>query len=112
MAETQTLTCKRCNFQWERAVVIGPVPKVCPDCRTQDGLLKPTKRRSAVPADRFDKGSPGYVLAKRQTEYRLAMEMASSALFLGRNDEAYEILQAALHVAKSHKVTTTAQAVA
>jgi Flp pilus assembly protein TadD len=53
----------------------------------------------AVARNRMDRGAPGYRLALALTEQRLAIELALTALRLGRTAEAVDHLTRASHPA-------------
>lgn len=92
-------TCRRCGFDYPRVPRTGRPHSYCPDCRgAQPEALPVTARAAAVSATtetRIDPTSPGYRLAADLTACRLAIEIARSALKLGRTAEALAALEQA-----------------
>lgn len=75
------LTCRRCGMQWDHLVRGGTTPLDCPDCRR--GPRRPAPEAS--PAQMH--------LIRSVVEYRLAIELATAALRLGRTRDALQHLE-------------------
>lgn len=86
---TETLPCRGCLNEWQRPVGRGRKPHYCPACAAlpPPPRLIPTQRERAA----------GLALASRLTTYRLGIEIAASAIRLGKYDEALAALDAAIN---------------
>jgi hypothetical protein len=87
----QTLSCARCGSDWQREPVKGRPPKDCPDCATL-----PAHERLTIDVRELD--PVGVQIARSITNYRLAIELARSAIRIGKVSEALAALDAAVAV--------------
>lgn len=102
----ETLTCSRCGSDWNRALVRGAKPHLCPECKKtpipQQRASRAVRRGNARTSGM--ESTPGYRLALAVTSYRLIIEEAASALRLGRAADALAALERAAAPARSMEI--------
>lgn len=90
-AKGDILDCRRCGMQWERPKIGGNKPHYCPDCARAVGSLTSTARTQP----RRELGD--YNMAAQLVAYRLAIEIAASALRMGNPRVALAALEDVRH---------------
>lgn len=88
--QTRVATCTRCGLDREVPIRRGPAPRLCPDC---GGVRVPRPRRPRGPNNLAADRPPAYRLALAVTDYRLAIEEATTALRMGRAQVALAALE-------------------
>lgn len=86
---TETLRCHACQASFVRQKAPGTKPRRCPGCKTKNAAVP--DRPGPKPFQ-----GPTYGLAKKVTDYRLAIEIARSGIRLGRYAEALAALDGAV----------------
>lgn len=85
----QTLTCTKCGFDFEWVMTRANGPKRCPDCA--GSAPRPTLH---------------YVLAANAVNYRIAIEMATAALRMGKPAVALAALEQVEAPARAYRTQT------
>lgn len=98
LSVVETLTCGRCGTDWERVRCTGPKPSTCPECP------RIPQQRQPRPLPALNSTTAAYRVAAAAVDYRLAIELATSALRLGRPTDALAHLEAVAAPARLNPV--------
>jgi hypothetical protein len=96
MTGVQTLTCANCGSDWQRPTALGRRPHRCVSCRNiaRSRVVRAAQQPTVRKGPHIDPNTAGYRLAHSVTGMRLAIELATGALKIGRPAEALAHLQA------------------